>query len=524
MEATAEVQSLNVDNATDDEQMCIDEEILRIIDSKSDKTVRPGLVAAQLGISVEDASAELSGLLAAVGGGIDGATFRFERIGEATTMVFTFPHDFRKRALRKRRDEDLKAVLLKFSTVLVKVLKIVTAFGLIISLLIVSIAALIGIVAVMIALSRVDNDHRQISLLNHQLRSVIYSVRQLLWFYAVFGPENDETGDPFLKEIAYDLWLFLSLCCGNPASIFFWMRADHFSRRRTNRRWSTLWDRTNSGIPGVTLVNELDGARVDTSSLGPRRGFLSVAVEFLFGPTPFSPRPSENEKWILRANVILQKMSSQRSCSSVALEALSPYTDRPPRSPDDTATIIEQGMMIVAHFHGMPYDGEAEKDVVSKQRFVFPELMAESSHVTNRGFRWTEEDDDLSWKDLLYMKENPQPRSLTTVPKFLKESRYKFTRLSSSQLLQCIVLGSLNLVGVLWLQQSVSTGGVIEVQAGTLLATFVLGLLVPTLKFYALLFFALPLGRLGIISIFNAHRLQNNRRRAILAENIESSD
>ena len=510
-----EGQSLTVETDAETEDLSqLDEDILRIIESVPDKTVRPGRIAGELGISVEDASAELSALLAAVGGGIDGASFRFERIGEATTMVFSFPDDFRKRALRRRRNEDFKELLSKFGVVLVKVLKIVTAFGLIVSLLIVSIAAVLGIIAAMVALSR-GGDHRQNTLLNHQLRSLIYSIRQLLWFYAVFGPENEDTGDPFLKEIAYDLWLFFSLCCGNPVGIFLWMRPRRFQGRRS-RGWSTLWDRTNSGIAGVTLRNS-DGAEIEHST-GSHRGFLSVAVEYLFGPTPFSPRPSDTEKWLLRANAIMSL--SQGPSAGVSLKEISPYVDKPPTSLADTAAIVEQGMLVVAHFHGIPCDGQDAKESITEQSFVFPELMAESSHITSRGFHWTEEEDDLSWQALFYLKANTQLCSTSTIPKYLKESRFKLTRLSGTQLGQCLLLGTLNLIGVLWFQQSVATGGVLQVAPGTFIGRFLLRMLLPLLKFYALLFFALPLGRLGLVAVFNTQRNSRNRRRALLSENL----
>lgn len=78
-----------------------------------------------------------------------------------TTMVFTFPPDFKRRALRKRRKDDVRAVLQKVLMVIVKILKIVTAFGLILSLLFLSVAAAIGLMAAVIALSCTEGGHRQ---------------------------------------------------------------------------------------------------------------------------------------------------------------------------------------------------------------------------------------------------------------------------------------------------------------------------------------------------------------------------
>ena len=79
----------------------LDDRVIQIV--KSSKTrdgsqfeIRPGRLAAELGMSVEDACAELCGLLAAVGGGNNGARFEFETIQGQTVMVFYFPLDFAK--------------------------------------------------------------------------------------------------------------------------------------------------------------------------------------------------------------------------------------------------------------------------------------------------------------------------------------------------------------------------------------------------------------------------------------------
>ena len=58
-----------------------------------------------------------------------------------------------------------------------------------------------------------------------EMYNLFYTLRQLLWCYAMFGPTEGEGGDPFFHEAAYDTWLVLSLCCGNPGSMWFWLRA-----------------------------------------------------------------------------------------------------------------------------------------------------------------------------------------------------------------------------------------------------------------------------------------------------------
>jgi len=161
--------SLNIDNNNDqddhDEQapldnnsQPLDEHILAIIrKTKKDehnghRTIRPALLASELGLSVEDATKELCGLLSAVGGGNDGASFVFEKVDmpgqvdgigtKATTMVFTFPHDFEERAKKYRRQSDMKQRLQVLTTGLVKFIKVFTAFGLIISLAVLIIAGI----------------------------------------------------------------------------------------------------------------------------------------------------------------------------------------------------------------------------------------------------------------------------------------------------------------------------------------------------------------------------------------------
>ena len=104
----------------------LDDRVISVVRSSPDCTIRPARLSSELGISVEDATAELCGLLRAVGGGEDGASFRFEEVGAnastttaasadgsvgakmksratATTMVFTFPPDFEALAKRFRR-------------------------------------------------------------------------------------------------------------------------------------------------------------------------------------------------------------------------------------------------------------------------------------------------------------------------------------------------------------------------------------------------------------------------------------
>lgn len=565
----------NNDDADDDEQTTtipFDIRILDIIESIPDRTIRPGRLATELGISIEDASAELCSLLAIVGGGNNGATFKFEKnvssntntnslIGTVLTMVFTFPSNFRSIALKKRRRDNLWKSLISFLNVAVKGLKIITAAGLIISLLIVSIAIVAGMIAALIALSRNGgNDRRHNSILTSQIYNIIYTMRQLLWCYALFGPNsmNDEddnnasssstgTRDPFMREVAYDLWLFLSVCFGHPGSIFFWMHANQFHRRNRNHNrryqgWSTATTTSNelrrdhwNGIMNVPNSSSTEETIYITAESIEHRGLLSVAVEYLFGPTPFMAGPKEVDIWRLRAAIIIEA-SIKSEGQNVTLKQLAPYISYPPlvditnTNNSNNAMIVTPTLLIVSFFHGVPIKEETtqnddvdinEISEIGKltSKFVFPELLAES--VSTSRFYMLPEPDDGTWSSFLYDTEIGSLSSSTTMkrsiplPLYLKEDRFKFTKLKLQQLLQCIGLGLLNLIGVLWFGQSISDGGILDLTGNILNIPLRRGLY-PLLRFYALLFFAIPIGRMILILILNWRRSIRNERRCKL--------
>ena len=505
-------------------QLPLDERILIIIRSCQDFTIRPARLASDLGISVNDACAELCGLLAAIGGGHDGASFKFEHVENGPpTMVFTFPPDFERRARATRRKRDTYESFYGGLLFLVKILKIFTAFGLVLSLLILTFAGIVGMVAVIIAMSRGGvGDHHRASMVR-RIRSMVFTIRQLLWCYAMFG-HNIEGQDPFMSEIAYDASLCLSLCCGNPTSFWFWMRANQLNRRRAlaSRGWGRGFGRNHSeNTEGDALIqggrqdgDDHDGrGRTDHSEA--YRGLLSVAVEFLFGPIPFEPGPSEPEKWKLRGAVILEHATTQGSSS---LQELGPYTDFPAKSLDDDAAIITGGLAFVAHFNGVPSRNDSFSNT-GEARFVFPELIAESSHATQ--YEEVSNMDDDSFEHIFYTKEVivMPPLRQSSLPSSLQERRYRLTSLQSKQFFHCMGLGSLNWIGVIWLRQSLQVGGILEqvIESGPVMA-LLLDWLCPVLIFYANLFFALPLGRLGVVLILNSLRECRNRRRSDLAE------
>ena len=286
----------------------------------------------------------------------------------------------------------------------------------------------------------------------------------------------------------------------------------------------------------MTLIQRGDHASNTSNAIinsgASHQGLLSVAVEFLFGPTPFAAGPTEAEKWVLRSAALIQlSTKSQPSGSGVSLEEMAPYTDSPPASLEDTSKIVEQTLLIVSHFNGLPSNqqeqasGDGDGDA-RKAKFIFPELMAESAVVSR--YEYTQVEDDGTWQSLLFRKqEAATPRRANAVPLYLKEERFRFSNLTSQQLMHCLVLGSLNLIGVIWLQQSVLPGGLLHVTASTHKNAAVwlqLQKIIIPLKFYALLFFTLPTGRLLLILFLNHLRQQRNQRRAnLVARTLGSS-
>lgn len=551
----------------------LDQKIMELVTSSDNKdpdrrgffTIRPARLSAELGISVEDATAELCGLLAACGGGHDGASFAFETVSTKSksstmTMVFSFPPDVQKRAFGNRRKEDFKQWCWQMLGVAFRALKILTAFGLILSLCILTIAAMIAIVAGIVAMSTQQNNnnsHHHRNIMLRQLRTLFFTMRQLLWMHALFG-HHVEGQDPFMSELSYDMFLLSSVCCVNPGSFFWWYRVSQLNRRRRRARrgWGgrglfgsrndtsgDAWNANNemeSEVEGVRLIRrgewgqeeQPQQASVDSDH---HRGLLSIAVEYLFGPTPFQPGPIEADVWKLRAAAIVQisadNAAGANATPGVSLHQLSAYMDNPPASLEDSATIVKEGLLTVSHFNGVPASDAASTDTAAphEARFLFPELLAESQFATRYDESLQNEVDDAAtstWGAFLCARNQPNALTRTpmrtgdcaTVPTYLREKPFKFTELGTDQFTYCVFLGILNLVGVIWLRSSLNPpNGILQIQDGTWLATIIKHGLMKVLYFYAILFFALPAGRLLLIVFFNSRRTRRNRKRKELA-------
>ena len=152
--------------------------------------------------------------------------------------------------------------------------------------------------------------------------------------------------------------------------------------------------------------------------------------------------------------------------------------------------------------------------------FIFPELIAESKIATRYDDPLDTTTGDESLEGLFYIKEASASHGRTTrtgdVPSFLKEDRLVFTKLQSKHFYRCLGLGVLNFLGVLWFAQSLEPGGILEPSLGAAGAALKWGV-IPVLRFYAKLFFALPAARLSWIMGCNLFRKKRNVRREELA-------
>jgi hypothetical protein len=467
----------------------LDEKVLQLIRSSPNLTIKPAKLSSALGISLDEANSELCGLMKAVG---STATFHFESATAANdidditkqyhidkkvmTMVFTFPDDFEQRAKATRRKEDIKTFCMDLMYTGVKIGKVIIAFGLIISLLIVIIAILCALVASLIALTR-NRGSRQggngSQYISRHIRNILYTLRQLFWCFYVFdriGGFNDGNArHPFLQEISGTLLMLCSLCYSGPSSIFFWLRLNQLQRRQynLNRRRRRFGGNGGWGITSRSTqqqqqsqqpiqyqpVRSQHGNEADEYY----RGILSCAVEFLFGPSPFHPGPTDFDKWKLREEAILYlsslsyssiKNTSNTKDSSVrkpqendksidttnvgvvSLKDLLPFVDHPPlpsilSSASNDSRQYSESLQIVTHFGGVPvtlipieipatiiantssesYHGCNDDDMKSKC-FIFPELLSEFTTPTKNNYNYLMKAaysiNDNMWDSFLY--------------------------------------------------------------------------------------------------------------------------
>lgn len=564
---THTVETETGNDGDDNDASPLRHKILSLVQQSPNYTIRPSTLSQSLGISLSDANAELCGLLQAVG---EGSSFRFESMGDTNNnnnvqkvhlMVFEFPPDFERRALRQQRQQDWMRRFKACGSITLKAIKVLTAFGLILSIVIVSIAGMVALIAAFVALSRDAGGHSRgtRTQLTRQMNNLFLTVRQLLWCYAMFGPMGEGGGennqDPFFRDVAYDSWLVLSLCCGNPGSIFFWWRAQRMRQRRQRytRGWGSGYggrgshqDDNSTELEGITLIrrNRLTGEEEQlpvpsSSSTEEHRGLLSALVEFLFGPNSL-PGPSEADRWRLRGAVIVDKAANSNNKNggnepSLSLQEFMPYADFPPRSLDDSFQVTKEGLSIIAHFNGIPSSssGTEKQTTPSKVKFNFPELLAEGSgDVRYDDPRTWEQGQAMPetrnwWDNFLYVNEatdvSPASRNVASIPKILFERPRPFSQLTRNQFLQCLSMAVLNWIGVIWFAQSVQLGGILHDYLHATVGNALRSGLIPVLWFYARLFLAIPLARMLYIVLWNKQCYERNRKRSEHAKTLKSS-
>ena len=527
-------------------------------------------------------------------------------------MTFQFPSDFEKRLHRFQRVSKFRDRLYQLFVILVKLIKIIIALGFILSLLVVTILCTIVLIGAFVALltqqGRGHDNHSSPLLSPHRVRSIILALRDVLWIYAIFGDScgccewifgqrqvgddgrplyhHQQQQDPFFREIAQDLSLLLSVCCLGPSGGgfgYFWglhmmqqrqrfMGVDE-RRRRLWRGWGasrgqetvTSSVNVNTDIPGVYvwnrggswrrhsqedyldqqgLLNEQNGDENIT-----RVGFVSVAIEFLFGPIPFWPGPSETEKWKLRECFIVHEMSKP-NVHGVPFEKFLPYCDHPPsvdqysdittsfenQNPNLRFSIISQCLPIITYFAGVPVNGKLDNTITDTNvaaNVVFPELMleAEGDGLSIYASNFAREENELHshWSHFLYHHDQSPtgPSTLLTtntvlknpismdIPTHMHECYHTLTRLSAFQFYLCFCLGILNLVGILGLQRYIQT------TTNSILQSVLIKHFLSIFHIYAWAFLAAPVVRALYIVVLNYRISIRNKRRKQWAEKFQ---
>ena len=549
--------------------------------------IRPAQVASELGISIDDASAELCGLMRAVG---KSASFLFESIPvnnstisipshsgrnmkrSTTVMIFDFPTDFERKAYLTKRRESLREIVWNFMCALFKVLKVIVAFGLIISAMVVVIYAIVIMLALIVGFARAGGRemHHHANRIQMSLRMIFYMMRQFYWIYMIIrGFDQIDTVDPFIADIAYTL----AFIC-NPYSYWMWFRM--MNRRRYRNRATRGWRSSSSGFMQRSTWNqpytnnqetEVNNTysfnnrfmnNVQSSHHSDERGILSNAVEFLFGPTPVQPGPNELEKWKLRESFILSQISKTENQAISILQFL-PFVDHPPPNADmdelrRSSTMRSECLNIITHFNGVPYNegirlSKEERKSSQDVKFAFPELLSLHSEnligevrfpITNSEF-----DEELNHSFLYASDENSdqiimnthttsfsgrghvlggskgriiariqKEKTPATQPKFLLEKKYSFSKLTKNQFYQCIRLNIINCIGLIITLKLVQKS---ELKSQLPLTQGFLISFTKSLYLYANFFFILPLCRMLVLVVLNKFIMRRNSRREAFA-------
>ena len=267
-----------------------------------------------------------------------------------------------------------------------------------------------------------------------------------------------------------------------------------------------------------------------------------MAVEFLFGPESDEQQQQQDlEKWKFRAAIILA-LSSSTGGQGVALRDLLPYVDGPPASAE-SASAVGETIRIVAYFNGRPVDSADDSGSGIDSRFCFPEIVSEMDYQKVVALADSEFSPPISGSSqadlttILYREESHDFGGTPSaeVPEYLHERPHVLTKMSREHFGRCVMLGVLNLVGLLWVQGAVMPGGLLQLPTNfakgkrrrggnpelLAAASWLVFKVLSVLRFYAGFFLLLPAFRLVVILIRNHFvARRNERRRAFVRTNI----
>jgi len=451
-----------------------------------------GQLAQATGLSVDDANAELCGLLSAVGSESSSFKFTVKNSSEVPVMVFKFENQWETRCRAYQRRQTLSEISQVILWRLYRGIVSVTSFGLIVSLVVLLVAAVVTLFAAALAMRQ--NRHG-----SQHLHRALHVLRQVLFVHMIFGHAPHHR--------LRDTLMFSSLICGNPLSPWFWMRAHMLHRR--NRGWRHINNPTQNPWS------------ITPASLDPEfPGLLKLIMEFLFGPNDqFDSNWEQNNK--LRAQVICHWLHER---GFITLEQLLPYSDDPPKNIENVSSAI----LIVAHFSGAPYllDGHNKNNQgVHQHAFFFPELV-HSTENTKKSTYFDQPSPEIIWESIFYKSPSSAQTSKQTssaqtskLPSSLVEPYQVLTHLTRDQFLTCLGLGIVNLFGMHWLVQSEMLAGLVNYPIAHKLSTG----LVSLLALYSKLYFVVFLFRLLVVVIYNRFWVyEKNKRRIRLANQVAS--
>jgi len=498
----------------EEEEEDLGHRVLTYIANESEKSdVRAGKVAVALGISVDDAEAELCGLLSTMGCG----SFRFD--SDSGAMIFEFPDNVASLGSAVRRKESFFETIYAIGFSVMTFLRFLAGIGILISIAIVTAVAVVAVVAGFIALMTSDRGRMHGNGGLRRLRMILFSIREIFWLYAMFGGG----GNPFFQDLSYEASSCLNLILLSPFSPCFWLNLMMMNRRRrSRRRWGVRSTRQTSTLPNEreSFLATSPSTSSTSSNIGSNltaRDILAIVDEFLFGPST-TPGPDASERWKLRAAVILNRPSS-----IISLEDLLPFVDNPPRA---GSSITYASLSIVSYFRGKPAtnvpDQISDKSSMN-ELFRFDELSMEADEMTsilNETKQFTIAlESDKNCIPSLYKQAQKYVIDMG-LPEFMIERKYCFTKLDQMIFYKCAFVAVMNFLGILWIQgylNGTELGETLELSYPAL-ATL-MSILLKILSAYAKFFILFPLFRFVLITLMNIAIVNRNRiRMAIAAE------